>query len=240
MSYLLWVLTLSLVASTAYCPSEEIVPTAGYCITDIIESGDDDTGVGKYTRSGNKITYTWKYKDHLYSFWVEYVAGYHYMQSVYNDCIRNLAPINQFIWADPFQNSLKPVAGMLKKMAKEQGVSPADLALSFVQALPYDNRNNHLQRFAAETLIDCRGDCSDTSVLLAGLFTEMNLDCVFFEIPARNHMAVGLWSERSGVHVMHNRRKYVFCETTGTGWEIGTCSDNMLGVNYYIHSAYSI
>jgi len=104
--------------------------------------------------------------------------------------------------------------------------------LSFVQSLRYTSDivttgYNEYPKYPVETLIDQGGDCEDTSILFAALLEShpLNYDAVLLEIPADNpyHVAVGVWGEEEidgSLYVFQNR-DYYYCETTGSGWEIG-------------------
>ena len=114
---------------------------------------------------------------------------------------------------------------------------PADLLLTLVQGLPYLCRHRY-QGWPSETLLDNAGDCSDTSVLYAALLDvyqeayleSFGCDSIWMLMIGEDddrHMAVGL-REHSGFGYRgsyfigpRSNRRFYFCETTGTGWQIG-------------------
>lgn len=203
-----------------------------------------DTASGEYSRIGNEVTYNWVYKDsdgatYNLSFSIIFNRGWHYMQEVYKKKNHDHGNYTRFIKNDPFKNDLKVLADQLQKLANRHGISETELALSFVQALPYQETMEGYQRYSVETLIDAKGDCSDTSVLFAGILAVWNYDCIFLNFP--DHLAVGIWSESipGGSYWRHRGRRFYFCETTGTGWRIGfgaddwNTTDDIEEVNFY-------
>ena len=147
------------------------------------------------------------------------------MQNRYKKLNHNHGNYKRFIKQDPYYNVLVVVANQLRLYANQYNLNECELALSFVQSLPYQRNMGTYQRYVAETLIDGRGDCSDTSVLYAGILKVWDYDCLFLLFP--DHLAVGVWSNnRYGCYWSNQGRKYYFCETTGSGWEIGACTDN--------------
>lgn len=185
-----------------------------------------ESGQGTYTHSGNKITYRWEHPTiqgdvYVMTFSIIYPRGIDYMKSVYGQKLHNHGNYSRFIQRDPFQKDLETVADALRELARKNGLNEIRLALSFVQALPYQDGLGSYQKYAVETLLDTAGDCSDTSVLLAGIFAVWGYDSVFLEFP--EHLAVGLWTDPipGGTYWSHRGRRFYLCETTGTGWEIG-------------------
>ncbi|RJX16706.1 MAG: hypothetical protein C4575_14835 [Desulforudis sp.] len=78
-------------------------------------------------------------------------------------------------------------------------------------------------RYPLETLVDQKGDCEDTSILLASILKEMNYGVVLILLPGDpGHMAVGVKGENlPGVYYEYQGTRYYYVETTGTGWSIG-------------------
>ena len=196
---------------------------------------DKDPGVGTYSRDGNVISYHWRYVEEgsTYDFSFDLIFGdYDEMQKYYSNMQHNVyGAYKKFVLNDPYKNTLKVVADALEQLANKYDLSKTEVALSFVQALPYDDLNHEIQRYSVETLIDCRGDCSDTSVLFAGLLWEMGYGFVFLHYP--NHLAIGIYGRKDflpeGTHYSYEGRDYYLCETTGTGNPIG------FGLNQHQH-----
>lgn len=126
---------------------------------------------------------------------------------------------NQFVKQDPYREDLGVLASSLLDLARQHGLNQVDVALSFVQSLPYQ-KMGYYQRYAVETLIDGMGDCSDTSMLFAGILAAWRIGAIFLDYPT--HLAVGVWTEgnQEGWHYDQMGRKYYYCETTGV-WRFG-------------------
>ncbi|MEM6379629.1 MAG: hypothetical protein AAF705_15605, partial [Bacteroidota bacterium] len=87
----------------------------------------------------------------------------------------------------------------------------------------YQNNMGKYQKYAVETLIDGKGDCSDTSVLLAGIYKAMGYSCIFIDVP--QHLAVGITGNYYGTFWKYKGIEYFACETTSNS-PIGTFDDN--------------
>ena len=100
-----------------------------------------------------------------------------------------------------------------------------DFVLSFVQSLPYTHDDvttgyDEFRRYAIETLIDGGGDCEDTTILVAAILRGLGEKTALIFTPG--HIALGVSGNFTGSSVTHNGTKYYYCETTGTGWRVGT------------------
>jgi hypothetical protein len=117
-----------------------------------------------------------------------------------------------------------PIIGL----SKDFQLSEVDVALSFVQSLRYQEGMGYYQRYAVETLIDGRGDCSDKAVLFGGILSYLWYDWVFINL--ENHLAVGVWcpTEIFGTYVTQAGRRYYFCETTAEDKPVGYCYDDYI------------
>ena len=98
--------------------------------------------------------------------------------------------------------------------------------VDFVQSMLYEYDIEYIgldeyPKFPIETIVDQRGDCEDTSYLLAALYKALGVDAVLVLLPG--HMATAVPCEDcSGVYYMHKGKRYYYIETTGQGWNIGT------------------
>lgn len=100
-----------------------------------------------------------------------------------------------------------------------------DFVLSFVQSLPYTLDDvttgyDEFRRYAIETLIDGGGDCEDTTILAAAILRGLGEKTALIFTPG--HIALGVSGNFTGSSVTYNGTKYYYCETTGTGWMVGT------------------
>lgn len=101
-----------------------------------------------------------------------------------------------------------------------------ELALSFVQSLPYvyDSTSKGVDeylRYPTETLVDGCGDCEDKVALLAALLYEMDVDFILLVMP--DHMAVGVCCDGVDASrgILFRGKKYYYLETTMPNWQIG-------------------
>lgn len=100
-----------------------------------------------------------------------------------------------------------------------------DFVLSFVQSLPYTLDDvttgyDEFRRYAIETLIEGGGDCEDTTILVAAILRGLGEKTALIFTPG--HIALGVSGDFKGSSIDHNGTKYYYCETTGTGWTVGT------------------
>lgn len=100
-----------------------------------------------------------------------------------------------------------------------------DFVLSFVQSLPYTLDDvttgyDEFGRYAIETLIEGGGDCEDTTILVAAILCGLGEKTALIFTPG--HIALGVSGDFKGSSIDHNGTKYYYCETTGTGWTVGT------------------
>lgn len=103
----------------------------------------------------------------------------------------------------------------------------ARIAINFVESMIYQYDIeyiglNEYPKFVIETIIDERGDCEDTSFLMASILEALGYDVIL--LAYSDHMAVGLWCDGcTGTYYTYKGRNYYFLETTGyaDNWEIG-------------------
>ena len=100
-----------------------------------------------------------------------------------------------------------------------------DFVLSFVQSLPYTLDDvttgyDEFRRYAIETLIEGGGDCEDTTILVAAILRGLGEATALIFTPG--HIALGVSGDFTGTSLTYNGTKYYYCETTGTGWTVGT------------------
>lgn len=208
-----WILALlSLFPNSLYNQISELTP---------------DVNGGTHLLSGKRITYHWIYIDENgqtipYSLFIDFDTPMDSMQKAYLTKFHREINFAYFISDDPFKEMILVLAGKLQDLASVYSIPEAELALSFVQALPYQTNMGIYQRYAAETLIDAQGDCSDTAVLYAGILSAWRYDCVFLKYPG--HIAIGVWVApdiEKGIFYTHRDRRFYYAETTGPGSKIG-------------------
>jgi len=116
-----------------------------------------------------------------------------------------------------------PVIQTIAKDIADASVSAGDpctycLAIDFVESMMYQkdidyNSNIDYPKYAIETIVDERGDCEDTSFLMASILEALDVDTVL--LLYSDHMAVGFASDNCpGNYYHYQGRKYCFLETT--------------------------
>ena len=124
-----------------------------------------------------------------------------------------------------------PVIQTIAKDIADASVSAGDpckycLAIDFVESMIYQkdidyNSNIEYPKYAIETIVDERGDCEDTSFLMASILEALDVETVLLLFS--DHMAVGFASDNCpGNYYNYEGRKYCFLETTSV-------PDNLLG-----------
>ncbi len=134
------------------------------------------------------------------------------------------------------------LANSLHNASTKQGYdafNEVSFVLSFVQSLHYTSDSvstgyDEYPRFPVETLVDDGGDCEDTSILFATLILILDYEAIFIHPP--EHCAVGVWGTGLfGSYYTYNNKNYYFCETTGSGWNIGDLPSEFNGVSAYLY-----
>jgi len=97
-----------------------------------------------------------------------------------------------------------------------------ELAVSFVQAIPYDTEGAEgeisLARYPYEVLYEKKGLCSGKSFLGALLVKELGYGVALFSFDKANHMVIGIKCPKS--YSSYNSG-YCYTELTTPGWKIG-------------------
>lgn len=104
------------------------------------------------------------------------------------------------------------------------------------------NQYENYIRFPDEVLYDKEADSNSKSLLAAMLFHYMNHNMLYLVSQVQHHGAIGIevkdeWIENGRVFgrkieemtILHNGRRYIFCETTSDGFRIG---ETMGGMRY--------
>lgn len=138
---------------------------------------------------------------------------------------------------------LGDIARQLYLTAVENGYSYLErvqFTASFVQAFSYisDVESTgfaNYARYPVETLMDLRGDCEDSSLLLAALLDRMGDDVVFVAFP--DHLGIGIAGDpqTSGTFWPYDGKEYFYLETTVSGWKIGESPQYLQGVEALIY-----
>jgi hypothetical protein len=132
---------------------------------------------------------------------------------------------------DTFSHIAKDIkaAGEQQKLAEDKIL---ELALAFVQAIPYDDDRakailassedsddpNVLPKYPYETLYEHKGVCSDKSFLSTIILRQLGYGTAIFEYSAARHMAIGI--ECPAEYSTANTG-YCYAETTTAGHRVG-------------------
>jgi len=138
-------------------------------------------------------------------------------------------------------NVAEPIAEEFRKIAEKNNWTAeqtANFVLAFVQCLPYTVDNvstgvDEFPRYATETLVAGGGDCEDTTILAGGIFLVLGYDLVCLN--PKGHLALGVKGKFPGSYFEHNRKRYHYSETTGTGWKIGNMPEIYKNVSVTIY-----
>lgn len=164
--------------------------------------------------NGNLLTYARN---------TEYITSegaYDYTKYVYD-------PINTAI--------IKKTADKFRNFANKNGYNEEQLisiVISFVQNFTYEYDSDFIGeeeyvKFPFETLIDGKGDCEDTALLLASLLKELGFNSGFVLYP--DHMLALLdvtITEEGRFYFEIENGTYFMIETTNPGWGIGQVDSN--------------
>ena len=138
------------------------------------------------------------------------------------------------------QKVVQNVVAALRDVAEDLHYNDAAVAreiAKFVQdciEYQYDSDTtgeDEYPRYPIETIYERQGDCEDTSILMAALLKEWGYEVGFLHLPG--HIAVALRTAdnySSGDYYEINGHRYLYIESTGSGWNIGDIPDDCKGV----------
>lgn len=141
---------------------------------------------------------------------------------------------------------IKEIVKVIRDLAKSNSYSDAAVVrelAKFVQDVieyQYDWESAgaaEYPRYPIETLFEGQGDCEDTSILMAALLKELGYDVGFFELPG--HLAVALRTSddySGGSYYEINGHRYLYIESTGSGWNIGEIPEDVQGQQATFHA----
>jgi len=178
--------------------------------------------------TGGTRTYTWRYDHQIYSttlnLSLEQYLIYHantadHAPESYQQMRSFVLPQDPTVWV---------LGRQLNNLSVSKGFDALDrvnFVLAFVQSIPYSldgesTEQNEYWRYPVETLYDKTGDCEDTAILYASLLEAIFFDSVL--IIYSDHVATGVACPSAhGTYFELDDRDYYYCETTGSGWEVG-------------------
>lgn len=188
----------------------------------------------------NSKTYIWDYNGKEYTIEVElFDSIYNYYKDkskvlTYNsqDETQNWREqyFDLYLTTDSTDDAFKQIASKLKQQAQSQGLNEdktAELALSFVQSIPYDhqladrmlsNSDNAYMKYPYEVLYENKGTCGGKSFLTILLFKELGYGTALFEFEEDDHLAPAIQcSEEYSTY----DSGYCYAEPTTIGYPIG-------------------
>lgn len=123
---------------------------------------------------------------------------------------------------------LASLIGKLEAMAKDANLNvweTLNLIIAFVQSIPYASEEEEYARYPLETLVDQKGDCEDSSILMAAILQQLGYPVVLLVFMEEKHIGVGIAVSppKTGKYWLctYGGQDYYYLETTCAGWPIG-------------------
>lgn len=193
-----------------------------------------DPRVPNYTGSVgdySKKYFEWKSHDGKYTCYMDLYVDknvYSYYRSL--DRYYNHSEYIYYVHDKYSQEVVSAIVSNLKDIQAKAGYSDYQIVLeakNFVQnciAYQYDSDGRGVSewpKYPLETVMDKKGDCEDTAMLLAAIIEKLGYDAVLLCYP--DHAAVGVRcnNEMPGTYYNYNGKMYYYIETTNPGWDIG-------------------
>lgn len=178
------------------------------------------------------IRFEWERQDNRGTMWIEISIDAE-MYSYYRGLTRYHGIDNYHNYINDSNNKaiISDIVDVIRDVADDLSYSDAAIArevAKFVQdtiEYQYDSDTtgeDEYPRYPIETLYERQGDCEDTSILMAALLKELGYEVGFLHIPG--HVAVALRTADNydgGAYYEINGHRYLFIESTGSGWNIG-------------------
>ncbi len=196
-----------------------------------------------------KADYKWEYKgknyelsldlyDSVYQFYAQSPKEYSYYGNLPQNWEEDY--YGMFLKSDPSDKTISDLASKIKDLAKKNKLSfdeEMELALSFVQTIPYDeekaknieqNVKEEKPNYPYEVLYEDKGVCSGKSFLADELIRELGYGTALFEYKDQKHIAIGIECPKEFSTYSSG---YCYAETTKPGHKIGIVPDIEAGTN---------
>ncbi|MBU0460907.1 MAG: hypothetical protein KJ771_08950 [Nanoarchaeota archaeon] len=171
------------------------------------------------------ITVYWTHQGLTYStqFGIAEDKYWHYKSQERSSCCDDWTK-----FVTPYDPTIQTIAQDVADVSISKGDSnKAQIAINFVESMIYEYDIEYISqpewpKYPIETIIDQRGDCEDTSFLMASILEALNYDTII--LIYSDHAAIGVWCDSCyGTYYNYKGKKYFFLETTGyaDNWEIG-------------------
>ncbi len=179
----------------------------------------------------NKVrSYSWTYQGEAYRWDMEITTSiYDYYKAKQRIITSDPTLYSIYITHPTDDEVMSSLASLIKEISIMKGfdaVEMAEFAISFVRSIPYINdlestTYDEYPRFPIETLVDGRGDCEDSSILLASILRELGIFPVL--LISHNHCAVGVSGEGGTDRTFfeYEGRKYYYVEVLKCDLRIG-------------------
>jgi hypothetical protein len=98
--------------------------------------------------------------------------------------------------------------------------------LAFAQSIDYTldedtTEYSEYWRYPIETIYEQTGDCEDTTILAAAVLRRLGHGVLPLLAPGHAALGVEAPTDVEGEFVVHEGRRYYYCETTAEGFKIG-------------------
>lgn len=141
--------------------------------------------------------------------------------------------------AEDSRDELAPLAARFKarvREAKLDAVQSVELAMSYVQAIPYEIPKDRPFGLLPPALVVSykKGDCDSKALLLLMLLDSLGIESVMLTSDAHRHSMLGVAIPAQGTKITHEGRSYMFVETTAKNAPIGWISKDLLKPNDWL------
>jgi len=196
----------------------------------IVELSDPKEASFKWSYGGASYNIELTLYQSLYDFYRISPKSYEYSGTLPADWEAQY--YGMFLKVAKNDTSASEIAGQIRELASKKKLTndqTVELAVAFVQSIPYDDARARLilsgsgsTNYPYETLYEGKGVCSDKSFLLANVLKEMGYGTALFAYDAEKHMAVGIECPKQ---YSSYDSGYCYIETTNQGFRIGMIPD---------------
>ncbi len=203
-----------------------------------------------YIEKSVKFSVTWEYgtsfwypygKKYTISFDVKYSDVYEYTSNgKARDAFQSYSDVSPYFTVD--DKYVRLMCAELLKYRQQESMTDrefAEFVMICVQTIPYqyDEVSRHAEeywKYPAETFWDGGGDCEDSSILYCTLMKAMGYDTALIVFYDHAMASIHFPNDKDNYGdevVTISGKKYVLCETTGTGYDLGEVFSYNYAVN---------
>lgn len=141
--------------------------------------------------------------------------------------------------AEDSRDEIDPLAARFKtrvREAKLDSVQSVELAMSYVQSIPYEIPQGRPFGILPPALVAAqkKGDCDSKALLLLMLLDSLGIESVMLTSDAHRHSMLGVAIPAQGTKIKFDGRSYAFVETTAKNAPIGWISKDLLTPNDWV------